>query len=57
LSNHPERIVLDVATLRYCIECLELQARQMGGANRTVIGKPLEWIAENWRSLIEDCAQ
>jgi hypothetical protein len=50
-------MILDVATLRYCIECLELQAQQCTGPNRTIVGKPLEWIAQNWRDLIDDCAE
>jgi hypothetical protein len=51
-----EKIVLDIATMLYCCECLELRARQQGGANRTIIGKPLEQIAADWRSLIDECA-
>jgi hypothetical protein len=56
-AHSPERIVLDVTTLRYVIGCLELQAQQFSTSKRSPVAAKLRSMAANWRSLIEECAQ
>lgn len=44
-NEPPERVVLDVATLRYVIYCLELQARQCSTSKRSPVAAKLRSMA------------